>query len=47
MKRIFSLAFVVALSLLATACNTVHGLGKDVERGGEKMQDWSKDAQKK
>jgi predicted small secreted protein len=27
-----------------TACNTTHGLGKDMERGGEKIQDVADDA---
>ena len=26
-------------TLLAAGCNTVHGLGRDIERGGEKTQD--------
>jgi predicted small secreted protein len=33
-----AVAGVVALS----ACNTVEGFGKDVERGGEKLQDAAK-----
>jgi entericidin B len=41
-KKIFS-ALIVACSLAGIlssfACNTVHGLGKDIERGGEKTQD--------
>jgi entericidin B len=31
-------AALIAAGLLA-GCNTVAGLGKDVERGGEKLQD--------
>ena len=27
-----------AAALLLTACNTIEGAGKDVERGGEKIQ---------
>ncbi|HWL15050.1 MAG TPA: entericidin A/B family lipoprotein [Opitutus sp.] len=27
------------LTLAATGCNTMHGVGKDVERAGEKIQD--------
>ena len=39
--------FVLAVAmLLSTACNTVHGLGQDIERGGEKTQD-AADAVKK
>jgi entericidin B len=26
-------------TLLAAGCNTVHGMGKDIERGGEATQD--------
>jgi len=32
------LAGLFAVSLFA-GCNTVRGVGKDVERGGEKLQD--------
>jgi predicted small secreted protein len=41
-------ATVTMLMLLGTnvACNTVHGLGQDVERAGEKTQD-AADAVKK
>ena len=44
-KLMFCLAALGAVSL--TACNTVQGAGKDIERGGEKVQDVSKDVQKK
>ena len=38
----------VVLSVLALgACNTVAGVGKDVERGGEKIQDTARDVQRK
>ena len=34
------LLMLIALSLaLLTGCNTFEGLGKDIERGGEKLQD--------
>ncbi len=40
--------FIAALLVLATlglsACNTMQGLGKDVETGGEKLQDSAKKA---
>lgn len=29
-----------------TACNTMQGLGRDVERGGEKMQGAAQDARR-
>jgi entericidin B len=41
-RKIFS-ALIIAVSLAGLlgsfACNTVHGLGQDIERGGEKTQD--------
>ena len=35
------LAALMLLGLLGTmaGCNTMHGLGQDIERGGEKIQD--------
>lgn len=39
-KRILVLLFVAALLVIVnTGCNTARGLGKDVERTGEKIQD--------
>ena len=42
LRKIFS-ALIIASSLAgilnSLACNTVHGLGEDIERGGEKTQD--------
>ncbi len=46
MKRTVTAFLLIALSTLA-ACNTVQGIGKDVERGGEKVQDTARDVQKK
>ena len=41
--------FVALLALLMigvlSGCNTMHGLGKDIERGGEKLQNSAKDVQ--
>lgn len=34
-------SFVLIIALLASllaGCNTIHGAGKDIERGGEKIQ---------
>lgn len=33
----WTLALIVALTL--TGCNTMRGFGRDVERGGERVQD--------
>jgi entericidin B len=39
---------LMLLGLLGTltACNTVEGMGKDIERGGEATQDAAKDVKK-
>jgi entericidin B len=37
-----ALAVVVLMGILA-GCNTIQGAGKDLERGGEKVQDAAKD----
>jgi entericidin B len=37
MKKLMAVLMVLAMGVLA-GCNTMSGLGKDVERGGEKMQ---------
>ncbi|WP_034292260.1 entericidin A/B family lipoprotein [Herbaspirillum sp. RV1423] len=42
MKKIIALALLAASTLTLTACNTVQGFGKDVEKVGEKMQDAGK-----
>ena len=38
-KAMLMLAILTSLGLSIAGCNTVHGAGQDVERGGEKMQD--------
>jgi entericidin B len=38
---------VVGMLGAVSACNTMQGAGKDIERGGEKIQDTAKDVQKK
>ena len=42
MKKAFTLLLSVASGYMLAGCNTMNGLGKDVERGGEKVQDASK-----
>lgn len=43
------IAVLLALLMLvvATGCNTMEGLGRDIERGGEKMQDSAGDTREK
>ena len=38
MKKLVAFLMVVTMGLLA-GCNTFEGLGKDVQRGGEKVED--------
>ena len=40
-KTLISVLVAGALGLSMTACNTIQGAGKDVARGGEKIQDAS------
>ena len=37
-RKISYLILLAATIFGATACNTMHGAGKDIERGGEKIQ---------
>jgi entericidin B len=46
MKRVIAVLTVFALSIGLSACNTFAGMGKDVERGGEKVQDAANGARK-
>ena len=41
MRRWIALALAAGVALVA-GCNTMQGLGKDIERGGEKLQDKAK-----
>lgn len=41
------LTVVLALSAALAGCNTMRGFGRDVERGGERVQDASTDVQKR
>ena len=44
MKRFVAL---VLLGIALAGCNTMAGVGRDVERGGEKLQDQAKETQRK
>jgi predicted small secreted protein len=41
MKTLLTMMALVAWIALLAGCNTMHGLGTDIERGGEKIQDKS------
>jgi predicted small secreted protein len=38
LKRIWLLGLVIWVASAAIGCNTMHGLGTDVEKAGEKIQ---------
>ena len=38
MKKYILLALPLASLLSLTACNTIQGIGKDIEKGGEAIQ---------
>ena len=42
MKRIFALIF---LGITLAGCNTMAGMGRDIERGGEKLQGEARETQ--
>jgi len=47
MKSIARLAaLLLASSFVLAGCNTIQGAGKDIERGGEKIQGTAQDAKK-
>lgn len=46
MKKLLALYLLLAVGTLA-GCNTMEGIGKDVERGGEHLQNNAKDTKEK
>ena len=40
--RLIALGLATTIALLAAGCNTMQGLGQDIERGGEKLQEKAK-----
>lgn len=45
MKKLVAL-FLLSVSTLLAGCNTMEGFGRDVERGGEKLQGEANDARR-
>ena len=39
MKKVLLLLAATAALVSLSACNTIHGAGQDIEKGGEKVQD--------
>jgi predicted small secreted protein len=42
MKKIRALVVIATLLLAVSACNTINGFGKDVQKAGEKVEEASK-----
>jgi predicted small secreted protein len=42
MKMVLSWLSVIAFALAVSGCNTVQGIGKDVQKAGEAVQDAAK-----
>lgn len=38
MKKLIAIFSIIAFSAGLSACNTMKGMGRDIERGGEKLQ---------
>jgi len=45
MKKAIAL-FLLTVYVVLAGCNTMEGLGRDVERGGEKLQGEARDAKR-
>jgi predicted small secreted protein len=39
MKKLTAILFVASLALVLSACNTIQGVGKDVQKAGEKVEE--------
>jgi predicted small secreted protein len=46
MRKLLALYLLLAIGALG-GCNTMQGMGKDIERGGEKLQDSSKETRER
>ena len=46
-KAGFLAALAAALSVLLADCNTIAGVGKDIERGGQAIRDAAREVQRK
>jgi predicted small secreted protein len=38
MKKLMAVIALMFAAVVITGCNTVEGMGRDIERGGEKLQ---------
>jgi predicted small secreted protein len=42
MKKLYAIFLLVSLVLILSACNTINGAGKDIQKAGEVIQDSTK-----
>jgi predicted small secreted protein len=42
LKRVFAVVMLAAFLVTVPACNTMEGAGKDIKKGGEKIEDAAK-----
>jgi predicted small secreted protein len=47
MKSLTQWVAIMILGFAVTGCNTMRGIGQDVQRGGEKVEGAAKDTQNK
>ena len=47
MNNKFAALLALLIAILTAGCNTMQGFGRDVERGGEKVQDTAKDVRER
>lgn len=47
MKNLLAAITLIFVTGVLAGCNTIQGAGKDIERGGEKIQDTARDVQKR
>lgn len=45
-KKVLSALLALGMLVSVSACNTFAGAGKDIQRGGEVIEDTAKDTQK-
>ena len=38
-RLLFGLCLLGAIAIFLSGCNTIEGMGKDIERGGEEIQE--------
>ena len=46
-KRIFALLMMLGMLGTLAGCNTMHGLGQDIEKGGENLQNKADEVQRR